>query len=150
MGGKRELSYLTYGLNFQKEEEQSMKDTKYELLLVISNQGYSGDVMAAASKAGAGGGTILHAQGTGKKEAEKFLGISLASEKDMVFIVARKKKKNEIMEAIMKETGIGTPAGSIVFSLPVTDTAGLRLMEDEDETEEEPKKESEDKSEEKA
>ena len=29
----------------------------------------------------------------------------------------------------MDEAGTGTKAGSIVFSLPVTDTAGMRLME---------------------
>ena len=36
---------------------------------------------------------------------------------------------------IMKEAGIGTKAGAIVFSLPVTETAGMRLIEkNEDET----------------
>ena len=34
------------------------------------------------------------------------------------------------MEAIMKEAGTGTKAGAVVFSLPVTDTAGMRLMEE--------------------
>ena len=34
------------------------------------------------------------------------------------------------MKAIMD--GAGPKAGAIVFSLPVTDTAGLRLMEEED------------------
>jgi len=29
----------------------------------------------------------------------------------------------------MDEAGIDSKAGSIVFSLPVTDTAGMRLME---------------------
>ena len=35
-----------------------------------------------------------------------------------------------IMKAIMD--GAGPKAGAIVFSLPVTDTAGLRLLEDEE------------------
>ena len=34
------------------------------------------------------------------------------------------------MKAIMD--GAGPKAGAIVFSLPVTDTAGLRLLEDEE------------------
>ena len=50
----------------------------------------------------------------------------------MVFIVARSSEKNQIMKAIM--AGADPKAGTIVFSLPVTDTAGLRLL-DEDETE---------------
>ena len=50
----------------------------------------------------------------------------------MVFIVARSSEKNQIMKAIMARAD--PKAGAIVFSLPVTDTAGLRLL-DEDETE---------------
>ena len=39
-------------------------------------------------------------------------------------------QKNTIMKAIME--GANPKAGAIVFSLPVTDTAGLRLMEEDD------------------
>ena len=42
-----------------------MKDTRYDLLLVIANQGYTGSIMDAARAAGAGGGTVIHAKGTG-------------------------------------------------------------------------------------
>ena len=110
-----------------------MKNTDFSLLIAVSNQGYAEVVMDAAKKAGASGGTIIHAQGTGKKDAEKFLGISLASEKDMLFIVTPTTRKNAIMEAIMKGAGLETPAKAIVFSLPVTTVAGIRMPEDETE-----------------
>lgn len=58
------------------------------------------------------------------------MGVSLAAEKEMVFIVTKTELKNDIMKAIMKHAGLDTKAKSIVFSLPVTDTAGLRLVED--------------------
>lgn len=48
----------------------------------------------------------------------------------MIFIVAKKEQKNDIMKAVMEQAGLDTKAKSIVFSLPVTDTAGLRLLED--------------------
>ena len=48
----------------------------------------------------------------------------------MIFIVTKKEQKNEIMKAIMEKAGLDSWAKSIVFSLPVTDTAGLRLIED--------------------
>ena len=35
-----------------------------------------------------------------------------------------------IMRAIMDEAGLKSKAKSIVFSIPVTDTAGMRLMEE--------------------
>ena len=37
------------------------------------------------------------------------------------------------MKAIMEKAGLNSKARSIVFSLPVTDTAGMRLLEDDDE-----------------
>ena len=36
------------------------------------------------------------------------------------------------MQAIMKDADPDSKAKAIVFSLPVSDTAGLRLLEDED------------------
>ena len=108
-----------------------MKDTEHALLVVIANQGYSDMVMDAARAAGAGGGTVLHAKGSGMEKAEQFMGISLAAEKDVIFIVTKTEKKNEIMKTIMNEAGVETRAGSILFSLPVTDTAGLRLTNDD-------------------
>ena len=110
MGGKRALQFLTEHQTFTRMEESTLKDTHYELLLAIANQGYTGSIMDAA----------------------RFLGVDLVNEKEMVFIVARSSEKNQIMKAIM--AGADPKAGAIVFSLPVTDTAGLRLL-DEDETE---------------
>ena len=130
IGGKKALSYLTAGQDFVKGEESSLKDTKYELLVAIANQGYTELIMDAARKVHAAGGTVIHAKGTGSQQAEKFMGVTLVPEKEMVFIVARADRKNAIMRSIMDEAGTGTKAGTIVFSLPVTDTAGMRLMEE--------------------
>lgn len=129
IGGKRTLQFLTAGREFQKEEESELKDTVHELIVVIANQGYIELVMDAAREAGAYGGTVIHAKGTGMEQAEKFMGVSLAAEKEMIFIVAKKEQKNDIMKAVMEKAGMESKAKSIVFSLPVTDTAGLRLLE---------------------
>ena len=130
IGGKKALQFFTVGQDFQKEEESALKDTTYELVIVIANQGYIEMVMDAARGAGAYGGTVIHAKGTGMEQAEKFMGVSLAAEKEMIFIVAKKEQKNDIIKAVMEQAGLDTKAKSIVFSLPVTDTAGLRLLED--------------------
>ena len=130
IGGSKALNYLTVGQDFVKGEESSLKDTKYDLLVTIANQGYSEQIMNAARKVHAAGGTIIHAKGTGSHLAEKFMGMTLVPEKEMLFIVVRTNQKNAIMQAIMQEAGTGTKAGAIVFSLPVTDTAGMRMMEE--------------------
>ena len=130
IGGRRALMFLTQHQPLTLKEESTLKDTRYELLLVIANQGHTGTIMDAARAAGAGGGTVIHAKGTGMEGAAQFLGVELVNEKELVLIVARTPEKKRIMKAIMD--GAGPKAGAIVFSLPVTDTAGLRLLEDEE------------------
>ena len=98
-----------------------------ELIVTICNKGHTEDVMEAARGAGAGGGTILHAKGTGTEYAEKFFGISIVDEKEIIYIVSSKEKRNAIMQAITDHAGAGTKAHALVFSLPVTETAGFRL-----------------------
>ena len=131
IGGKAALRLLSFGQEFTKGEESVLKDTKYELLTVITNQGYTDLVMDAARSKGAGGGTVIHAKGTGIKKASQFMGVSLASEKELVLIVVRSKDKNAIMKSIMDNAGIESKANAVVFSLPVTETAGMRLIEDD-------------------
>ena len=130
IGGKQALMFLTEHQPLIWKEESTLKDTRYELLLTIANQGYTGSIMDAARAAGAGGGTVIHAKGTGMEGAARFLGMELVNEKELVLIVVRTPEKNRIMKAIMD--GAGPKAGAIVFSLPVTDTAGLRLLEEEE------------------
>ena len=93
IGGKRELMFLTENQGYEKGEETSLKETTHELLVVIANNGYIETVMDAARTAGAAGGTVIHAKGTGMERAEQFLGVSLASEKEMIFIVTKKEQK---------------------------------------------------------
>ena len=130
LGGKKTLQFLIEKEDYQKEEESTLKNTNHQLIIVITEPGYTNMVMDAARSAGAYGGTVIHAKGTGMEMAEKFMGVSLASEKELVLIVVKTEQKNAIMQAIMKDAGLTTKAKSIAFSLPVTDTAGLRLVED--------------------
>lgn len=135
VGGRRELAFLTENQGFTKGEESVMQATARELLIVISNQGFQDLVMDAAREAGAHGGTVIHARGTGMERSERFLGISLASEKDITFIVTRTAQKNAIMQSVMRKAGMESQAKSIIFSLPVSSTAGLRLLDQDDEDE---------------
>ena len=131
IGGRRALQYLIQNQEYVKEEESELKGTKYELLIAIANQGSIDMVMDAARSANAGGGTVIHAKGTGTEGARKFLGVLVAEEKEMIFIVTRTEEKNKIMKAIMEKTGLGSKEKTVIFSLPVTDTAGLRILEED-------------------
>ena len=113
-----------------KEIEQTMP-RQMELIIAICNKGHTEDVMGFARAAGAGGGTVLHAKGTaGSEYAEKFFGLSLVDEKEIIYIVSKKDARNAIMQAITDGAGPGTKAHALVFSLPVTNTAGFRFYDD--------------------
>ena len=129
VGGARARDYL---LSWQAEEDDDMdRDITHELIVVIANRGHTDQVMDAARSAGAAGGTTVHAKGTGTELARKFLGVSLAAEKEIVFILAKEAARKPIMKAVMTQAGMHTKAQAVVFSLPVTDLAGLRLLEED-------------------
>lgn len=125
--GANTLHYLS-GNAAEKGEENKMSEKKqgYELIVIITNKAYVETVMDAAYAAGAGGGTVIHARGTGSEQAEKFFGVSLALEKEMIFIVLKDAVKEAVMKAVNAAAGMQTPAKSLIFSMPVTDVAGLR------------------------
>ena len=126
--GGRTLAYMTN----QREMNKEMPKTEfnYELIVIIANSGHIDDVMDVARTAGADGGTVIHAKGTGAKFSDRFFGVSLADEKEVIFIAETKAKKAAIMKAVAEQMGPATPAGAICFTLPVSEIAGLRMLED--------------------
>ena len=137
IGGSKALEYYSAGQNLEFEEEDLNKtqdeeekmQTVKELIVAVYEKGYTDMVMDAAREAGAGGGTAIRAKGTGAG-AQKFFGLSLAEEKEMLFIVTSTEKKKDIMRAIMQNAGIDSKAHSLVFSLPVTESAGFRFSDE--------------------
>ena len=122
VGGARARDYL---LSWQAEEDDDMdRDITHELIVVIANRGHTDQVMDAARSAGAAGGTTIHAKGTGTELARKFFGVSRAAEEA---------DRKPIMKAVMTQAGMSTRAQAVAFSLPVTDLAGLRLLEEDGE-----------------
>jgi nitrogen regulatory protein PII len=99
----------------------------YHLIITIVNSGFFDQVMAAAKKAGANGGTVVHARGLGSEEAKKYLGITIQPEKDLILILTSKEKKLAIMESITHEVGLNTAGTGICFSLPVDSAIGVRI-----------------------
>jgi nitrogen regulatory protein PII len=116
--------------NARPEEEQpggnqaqggrnKLMDSGYALLTVIVNNGYGDDVMAVARKAGARGGTILTARGTGTAEDTRFFGITLVPEKEILMIVAQKEQVDPIVAAIQTIPTLNEPGGGIVYTMAV-------------------------------
>lgn len=126
VGGGKTLSHLNGGKPAEGAPEINYN---YEIILAIANEGYTDAVMDAAREAGARGGTVLHGKGTGSKDAAKFFGVSIATEKEVIMIVARSSEKAAIMKSIINKAGNGTDAGAVVMSLPVSAVAGFGLLD---------------------
>ncbi len=137
IGGRRSLEYLMEGQAMdlsadhdKEEKERTMAiHTEHELIFVIANEGYTDKIMDAAREAGAGGGTVIKARGTGSEHSQKFFGFSIADEKEIHMIVTPSQGRNHIMKSIMEQAGLDSKAQSIVFSLPVSHAVGLRMPE---------------------
>lgn len=122
--GSRTCRVLSGGSHMEGEDKmEGLCD--HDLIIAVTNRGYSDDVMDAAKLANASGGTVINAKGIGLKEAEKFFGVSIHPEKEVILILTLSKFRSDIMKSICSKTGFQTEAKTIAFSIPVNEVAGL-------------------------
>lgn len=101
---------------------ESMSSTaSHQLICVIVNRGYADEVMQTAREAGARGGTIVNARGTGREEDVKFFGITIVPEKEFLLILAEKDAAPAILDSIRKTPCLNEPGIGIAFCLDVED-----------------------------
>ena len=113
--------------NKKIEERDAMENKdRYHLILTIALEGHLEQIMNAAKKAGATGGTVIRGRGLGNKEAVKFLGLELEPERDVVLNIVDEKIKKEVMEEITKAVGIKTKGKGICVSLPIDSAVGIK------------------------
>lgn len=108
-----------------------MKTENHEVIFAIVNAGYAEDVVDVAREHGARGGTVLNARGVVKEDAARFFGITVHADKEILMMVVEKDIRDRVLNAIYKELGMAKKAKGIVFSLPVSDVAGLAAPEPE-------------------
>ena len=126
IGGGKTVAFLNG--NQQPAKYTPELNYSYELIVAIANEGRTDQVMNAARAAGAAGGTVLHGKGTGSENAEKFYNVSIASEKEVILIVAKTEQKAGIMKAILEKAGPASEAGTLAFSLTTSEVAGFGLL----------------------
>jgi nitrogen regulatory protein PII len=107
------------------ECNEDYMDCQHEVIWTIVNQGHSDEVVEAAKKSGARGATVLSARGTGTAETEKFFGLTIQPEKDIVMILVPSEIRRDVMTEICKNTGLSSEGKGISFSLPVSEVAGI-------------------------
>lgn len=102
-----------------------MTEKKMEAILYVCNHGFAYEAMTEARKAGARGGTIIHGRSSISTEKEKFFGITIHPEKDILIIVCLEEQKQDLMKAITTYYGVTSEAKGLCFSFPVSDAIGF-------------------------
>ena len=102
-----------------------MTTENHEVIFAIVNAGYADQAMDVARAQGARGGTILNARGVARENEAAFFGITIHAEKEVLMLVVEKGIRDGILNALYKEMGMDKKAQGIVFTLPVSDVAGL-------------------------
>lgn len=105
------------GENAAIGEHNSM--TERVLMCVVVNAGLADDLMHAAREAGARGGTILRARGTGRDGDNTFFGITIVPEKEFLMIMTEREMQDKILNAIKSSELLAQPGVGVIFTLPV-------------------------------
>ena len=110
-----------------------MKTDNHEVIFVIVNSGFADEAMAVAREQGVRGGTIINARGVAKEKEATFFGITIHAEKEILMMVVEKTIRDNVLNAMYTQMGMGKKAQGIAFALPVSDVAGLVKMPGETE-----------------
>ena len=97
----------------------------YQIIYTVVDRGRGEEVVEAANKAGARGGTIEHARGSGIHEIQKLFSVEIEPEKDKVFVIAKSELKDKIVNSIMTRLDIGKPGNGILFVQDINEVYGL-------------------------
>lgn len=102
-----------------------MTTENYEVIFAVVNAGFAEEAMDVAREQGARGGTILHARGVAREKEAAFFGITIHADKEILMLVVEKGSRNGILNALYQSMGMDKQSQGIIFSLPVSDVAGL-------------------------
>lgn len=103
------------------EEEQIM----LHAITTIVERGNAERVIDAAIKAGAKGGTIMNARGSGVHETQRLFAMDIEPEKEMILILAEVEKTDAIVSAIRAGAKIDEPGRGILFVQEVQRAYGV-------------------------
>ena len=90
-----------------------------ELIVVIVEKYRAEEVMAAAKRAGAHGGTIMYGKGVDGKDQKHFFDILIEPEKEVVFILSKKDETQRIVEGIDGELELSSMKNGVLLVLDV-------------------------------
>ena len=97
----------------------------FKIILASVKTDLTDDIVDAAKKAGATGATIIHARGTGIREAKTFFGLSLESQTDIIMFLLEENLVDTVLQTIGDTGQFDKPGTGIAFVVPVEQVIGL-------------------------
>ena len=97
----------------------------FDLIVTVVNKGFAEEVVNAAKKAGAEGGTIINGRGTGIHENMKLFGIPIEPEKEIVLTIIDRTKSENVLIAIRNAVDLDKPGMGVAFVLQIEKTVGI-------------------------
>jgi len=114
-----------HNLNECKECKVEGGEGMYKAIFVIVDRGMAEAVMNAAKSAGAKGGTIINARGSGIHETQKLFAMEIEPEKEIVMILTETSITDNVTATIKESLKLDEPGNGIMFVLDVNKTYGL-------------------------
>jgi len=98
---------------------------QFKVILASVKSDITDKVVDAAKATGATGATIIHARGTGIREAKTFFGLSLEAQTDIIMFLLEERLVRQVLETIGNVGEFDKPGTGIAFVLPVDQVIGL-------------------------
>lgn len=97
----------------------------HKLIVTVVKKGLARKVVKASKEAGAEGGTVVLAKGTGIHEMKSILGIQVEPEKEVILTLVPSNQLEKILKAIEKAGKLDKPGSGIGFVLDTKRIAGI-------------------------
>lgn len=105
-------------------------DMKYRAIYTIVDRGNAENVIEAAKKAGAKGGTVIQGRGSGIHESEVLFSIAIEPEKEIILVICPDTDAPAIVESIRKDLNIDEPGRGIIYVQKVEHAIGVSGLEE--------------------
>lgn len=98
----------------------------FKLIIALVEDDRTDAVMEAARRAGATGATVVNqARGEGMEKAKTFLGLTLETQRDVLFFLVEEHMSRSILETIEEVGEMGKDGSGIAFQIDVEDAVGV-------------------------
>lgn len=119
------LTAISGSLLEKELKKDEVVDPMFKLITTIVDRGKANDVVESANTAGARGGTVLHARGSGTKETLKLFNMDIEPEKEVVMIIVDSNIAQNVVERINNDLEINIAGKGIIFVQDIDQAHGI-------------------------